>query len=228
MFKEPIPMVELKEKYQRELAYREETLGAWKRREGWRSFFRAMTVIFLLAGLAAAAWLYYVNRNASGYEAYIYAGIALGVTVVVLILNGIIRHALSNSCRRAFDKFWKSDVRVQRLFEQIKREKVDPVLENQIVVNIASTLTTFATYIYEDENNEFSDDDAAVEIVSAKKSKKKNPPKTWSGPVSAAIAFIDDIEVGAIDVSADSPFTTFRVSPFTGIITLYATSWMLF
>ena len=168
---------ELKEKYQRELAYREETLNAWKRREGWRSFFRAMTVIFLLAGLAAAVWLFYVNRNSSGYDAYIFAGIALGITVLVLILNGIIRHGLSNSCRRAFDKFWKADVRSQRIFDQIKRAKVDPVLENQVVICISSTLSTFATYIYEDENNTFGDSDFGVELVPNKKNKKKNTPE---------------------------------------------------
>lgn len=204
-------MIELKEKYQSELAYTEETLKAWKRREGARIFFRALTVIFLLAGIAVAAWLWYVNRSEKGYNAYIYAGIALGCTAIVLLINGLIRYALSKACRKAFDKYQKSDVRSSRLFDQIKREKVDPILENQIVVNIHSTLWTHATYVYEDSKHKFIDDFGA-EIVGAHE-KKNNPPRLWEGPVSAATAYIDDIEVGAIDVSKDSPFTTFRVNP---------------
>ncbi|MBQ8309915.1 MAG: hypothetical protein IJX80_02760 [Clostridia bacterium] len=211
MFKEPSQMIALKENYQSEVAYTEETLRSWKRREGARTFFRALTVLLLLAGIAVAVLVWYMNRNADGYNAYIYAGIALCCTVIVLIINGIIRYALSGACRKAYDKYQKSDVRSQRLFDQVKREKVDPILENQIVINVHSTLLTHATYVYEDRKNKFADDFGA-ETVSSRE-KKNNPPRLWEGPVSAATAFIDDIEVGAIDVSKDSPFTTFRVNP---------------
>ena len=211
MIKEPSPMIALKEKYQSELAYCEEMLRVWKRRERARSFFRAMTLLFLLAGIAAAAYLWYINREAEGYDAYVKAGIALGSTVIVLIINGFIRHALSNACRRAYDKYQKADVRSQYLFDQVKREKVDPILENQIVVSIHSSLLTYATYIYEDEDNPFGEDVVTEKVYS--REKRNNPPMLWEGPVSAATAYIDDIEVGAIDVSPESSFTTFRVNP---------------
>ena len=204
-------MIELKENYQSELTYSEVTLKSWKRREGARTFFRALTVILLIAGIAAAALLWYMNRNADGYTALIYAGIALGCTVALLIINGVIRHALSNACRKAYDRYQRSDVRSSRLFDQIKREKVDPILENQIVVNVHSTLLTHATYVYEDAKSKFIDDTGAETV--GMREKKNNPPQLWEGPVSAATAYIDDIEVGAIDVSKDSPFTTFRVNP---------------
>lgn len=198
-------MIELKENYQKELAYREELLKVWKNREFWRSFFAMMAVICIL-GIIALGVLSVLIPNFFN-SIILIAMIACAVVFIIMLIS---RHALSKACRRAFDKFWKSDVRSQRHFDQVKREKVDPVLENQIVIGVSSTLYTFATYLYEKKKRKSDGEhDVTYDVGDA----KNNPPKLWRAPVSAATAYIDDVEVGAIDVSPDSRFTTFRVTP---------------
>lgn len=214
MMNESEKMTGMKERYLYSSFDTQEAFASWKRKEGVRSFFRALTVLILIAGIVAAAWLWYDNRTAEGNIPYIYAGIALGATLLLLIVNGIIRHAISNACRRAYDRFYQWGHRTRNISEHIKREKVDPMLENRIVISIWSYLTAPKLYVEDLEKRgiDIDDDEYQIEeeMVSKKKSHKEEPER-FEGPVSSAIVYIDDVEVGAIDLNSD--FSSFHVTP---------------
>ncbi len=209
MINESERMTDMKERYLCSAFDTQEAFASWKRREGARSFFRALTVLILIAGIVAAGWVWYINKDADGYRPYIDAGIVLGATLLLLIVNGIIRHTISNACRRTYDKYYRLANRTQNISEHIKREKVDPMLENQIVISIRSFLDAPVEFEYETKDNRFDDDDD-YECVSVK-DRNKEVREKLSGPVSSAIVYIDDVEVGAVDL--DSEFSTFRVNP---------------
>ncbi|MBQ9797853.1 MAG: hypothetical protein IJW50_09050 [Clostridia bacterium] len=199
---------EMKEDYLNTVYDKEKSLASWKRRERWRGFFGFLMVLSVIAGIAAAIYLWYVNRELPGYEPFINAGIALGAGILLCIVLGLIRLAISASCKKAYVKFNTNTEYADVKLDNLKRAKIDSVLQNQIVIAVRSFFETLVEYeeVAEDEvedhdNYEYFDADkcGAPEL------------RTFEGSVDSALVYIDGIEVGALDL--DSEFSCFRVDP---------------
>jgi len=199
---------EMKEDYLNTVYDKEKSLASWKRRERWRGFFGFLMVLSVIAGIAVAIYLWYVNRELPGYEPFINAGIALGAGILLCIVLGLIRLAISASCKKAYVKFNTNTEYADVKLDNLKRAKIDSVLQNQIVIAVRSFFETLVEYeeVAEDEvedhdNYEYFDADkcGAPEL------------RTFESSVDSALVYIDGIEVGALDL--DSEFSCFRVDP---------------
>ena len=194
---------------------RQESIARWKRLESARGVFKALTVVSILLGVVAAALLWFIYREAEGYREFLYAGIGLGAGVVLAIIFALIRLGVSSACNKAYVACYVHDMEVQEGADEIKSETLDPVLENSVVISIRSHLS--APVEYEDVDSDAPiDENAVYEYVEEdKKGKKKNfnEPEIehFHGPVNSAIVFIDDVEVGAVDLGSE--FSVFRVNP---------------
>ena len=199
---------EMKEDYLNTVYDKEKSLASWKRRERWRGFFGFLMVLSVIAGIAAAIYLWYVNSDLDGYEPFINAGIALGAGILLCIVLGLIRLAISASCKKAYIKFNTNTEYADIKLDNLKRAKIDNVLQNQIVIAVRSFFETLVEYeevaedeVEDHENYEYFDADkcGAPEL------------RTFEGSVDSALVYIDGIEVGALDL--DSEFSCFRVEP---------------
>lgn len=197
---------------------RQEAISRWKRRESARGLFKALTVISLLLGIAAAAVLWFIYREAEGYREFLYAGIGLGAGVLLAIVFGLIRLGVSAACNKAYIDCYVQDLQVQLGADEIKSETLDPVLENSIVISIHSHLEAPVEYEEVDASTLLESDNLHEfeEVVAKNKKSKKNRSNApevehFNGPVNSAIVYIDDVEVGAIDLGSE--FSVFRVTP---------------
>ncbi len=193
---------------------RQESIARWKRLETARGVFKALTFVSVLLGIIAAALLWFIYREAEGYREFLYAGIGLGAGIVLAVIFVLIRLGVSSSCNKAYVACYVHDMEVQEGADEIKSETLDPVLENSVVISIRSHLA--APVEYEDVDSDAPiDENAIYEYVEEDKKGKKanNQPEIehFYGSVNSAIVFIDDVEVGAVDLGSE--FSVFRVNP---------------
>ena len=211
----------LKEDYLQTVYYKKRVLGAWKRWEGLRSFVAFLAFFALLGSALLGTYLWYVHYKGVGNDAYYFFNVgnyqhhvyAISAKVWVagvaaFALLGILFLIVSLVCRKKFKKYNTKSDHVDIKLDNLKREKIDSVLQNQIVVSVRSIFDTIVEY--EDVLEGEEEDDEEYEYFDA--SEVGAPEhRTITGSVDSAIVYIDGMEVGAIDL--DSEFSCFRVEP---------------
>ena len=213
----------LKDDYLQTVYHKKKVLGAWKAWEGLRRFVGYLAWLSLIGFAAygvylqiAAVFAGEATRENSfwtvvyGYEISILRNTAfcLITGLALFAAIGIVYIALSIVCRQKYKKYSVKSDHVDIKLDNLKREKIDGVLENQIVISVRSIFETLVEYedVFEGEE----EDDDEYEYMDADKA---GPPevRVFKGSVDNAIVYIDGMEVGAIDT--DSEFSCFRVEP---------------
>ncbi len=199
---------EMKEDYLVTVYQKEKNLKRWKRREGWRSFFGFLMVLAVLAGIAAAVYMWYVDRFEITDQTLINIAICLGAGIGACIVLGLIRLAISCGCKKAYISFNTKAEHADIKLDNLKREKIDTVLQNQIVISVRSVFETLIEYEKlakgepeDDEDYDYFDESECGDPEH----------KIFTGSVDSALVYIDNNEAGALDL--DSPFSCFRVEP---------------
>ena len=210
----------LKEDYLQTVYRKKKVLGNWKTWERIRRVigFIAWAMFLIYAFCGVYLWvtatdlsrdLFYIT-NINGTELYIYKETAgfLGAGAFWFAVFGIVYIVLSIVCRTVFKKYATKADHVDIKLDNLKREKIDNVLENQIVVSVRSIFETLVEY--EDVLDGEEEDDDEYEYFDAD---KVGPPEAriFKGAVDNAVVYIDGVEVGAVDL--DSEFSCFRVEP---------------
>ncbi len=210
----------LKEDYLQTVYRKKKVLGSWKTWERLRRLTGFIAWLALILYTAVGFYLWYaatdVSRemfyifNVGGQEFYIYKTTAeyIGAGAIWFAAIGIVYIVLGIVCRQKYKKYATKADHVDIKLDNLKREKIDSVLENQIVVSVRSIFETLVEY--EDVLEGEEEDDDEYEYFDAD---KVGPPesKVFTGAVDNAVVYIDGIEVGAVDL--DSEFSCFRVEP---------------
>ena len=210
----------LKDDYLQTVYRKKQVLSTWKTWE------RLRWVAGLFAWLALAAcslfgaykWYKatdtsagnYFIREILGHEFSIYRTTAkfilLGVALFALF--GIIYLILGAVCKKKYRAYATKADHVDIKLDNLKREKIDAVLENQIVVSVRSIFETLLDYeeVLDDED----EDDDDYEYLDVDEDSPAEV-RVINGAVDNAVVYIDGMEVGAVDL--DSEFSCFRVEP---------------
>ena len=210
----------LKEDYLQTVYRKKKVLGSWKTWERLRRFVGFLAWVALLTYTAVGAYMWYGATDLSrdffhifevgGQEFFFYKETAeyIGAGAIWFAGFGIIYIVLSFVCRSTYKKYATKADHVDIKLDNLKREKIDAVLENQIVVSVRSIFETLVEY--EDVLEGEEEDDDEYEYFDADKA---GPPESrvFTGAVDNAVVYIDGLEVGAVDL--DSEFSCFRVEP---------------
>ena len=210
----------LKEDYLQTVYRKKKVLGNWKLWERIRRLvgFVAWLALLLYTAVGFLAWYLakdlgkdmFYTANIGGHNFYLYKSTAeyIAAGIVWFVGLGIIYLVLGIFCKSAYKKYATKADHVDIKLDNLKREKIDSVLENQIVVSVRSIFETLVEY--EDVLDGEEEDDSEYEYFDAN---KVGPPESriFTGSVDNAIVYIDGIEVGAVDL--DSEFSCFRVEP---------------
>ena len=210
----------LKEDYLQTVYRKKKFLGDWKTCEYIRRAlgFIAWGLFLIYAFCGFYLWfttndlsreLFYI-KEIGGMEFYIFKETAgyLGAGAFWFAVVGIVYIVFGIVCRKLYKKYATKSDHVDIKLDNLKREKIDNVLENQIVVSVRSIFETLVEY--EDVLEGEEEDDDEYEYFDASKA---GPPESrvFTGSVDNAIVYIDGLEVGAVDL--DSEFSCFRVEP---------------
>ena len=210
----------LKEDYL-QTVYRKKTLL-----RDWKLWERLRRLVGFVAWLALAAYTFiglfvwyaatdfgrdlFYSFTVSGKEIFIYKDTVgyIGAGLIWFAALGIVYIALGFVCKNKYQKYATKADHVDIKLDNLKREKIDDVLENQIVVSVRSIFETLVEY--EDVLDGEEEDDDEYEYFDAD---KVGPPESriFTGAVDNAVVYIDGLEVGAVDL--DSEFSCFRVEP---------------
>jgi len=211
----------LKEDYLQTVFRKKQVLTSWK---GWERLRRLIGFLALasLIGFVVygfVLWAIATHEGNLDVEFFTHLGFVdyyifndtIKYSVIGLILFavfGLVHIILSIVCRKKYKKYATKSDHVDIKLDNLKREKIDNVLENQIVVSVRSIFETLVEY--EDVMEGEEEDDDEYEYFDAD---KVGPPesKIFSGAVDNAVVYIDGMEVGAVDL--DSEFSCFRVEP---------------
>lgn len=211
----------LKEDYLQTVYYKKRVLGAWKRWEGLRTLLGVFAVCALFAAALLGTYLWYVHYNGYGDQAYYFFSVGgyqhhvYAISAKVWVAGaaafaalGIAFLIVSFICKKKFKKYNTKSDHVDIKLDNLKREKIDTVLKNQIVISVRSIFDTLVEY--EDVLEGEEEDDEEYEYFDASECGAPER-RTITGSVDSAIVYIDGMEVGAIDL--DSEFSCFRVEP---------------
>ena len=211
----------LKEDYLHTVFRKKQVLNSWKGWERLRRLCGFLAVISLLGFVAFGffLWALATRRGNLDYELFTHLRfvdyyvfndtIKYSFVGAVLFAGfGLVRIILSIVCRKKYKKYATKADHVDIKLDNLKREKIDSVLENQIVISVRSIFETLVEY--EDVMEGEAEDDDEYEYFDADKA---GPPEAriFTGAVDSAVVYIDGIEVGAIDL--DGEFSCFRVEP---------------
>ena len=213
----------LKEDYLQTVFRKKQVLSAWKRWERLRRFVGFLALVALIGFVVYGVFEWAVasaqgplgeelffSFDFFGEPAYIFnATINCAINGAILFAAlGILYIILSVVCRKKYKKYATKSEHVDIKLDNLKREKIDNVLENQIVVSVRSIFETLVEY--EDVLEGEEEDDDEYEYFDAD---KVGPPESrvFTGAVDNAVVYIDGLEVGAVDL--DSEFSSFRVEP---------------
>ena len=210
----------LKDDYLQTVYRKKKVLGSWKL---WELIRRVTGIVAWLALLLYTAvgffvWntvenpsreMYYIF-NLRGHELSIYRGTVEYIAAGLVWFAGlfVIYLILGIFCRSAYKKYATKSDHAEIKLDNLKREKIDHVLENQIVVSVRSIFETLVEY--EDVLDGEEEDDDEYEYFDADKVGVPEA-RVFTGAVDNAVVYIDGIEVGAVDL--DSEFSCFRVEP---------------
>ena len=214
----------LKADYLKTVYTKKQRLGVWKRWEFFRLLFVFAAWLTLIAGVVTGIlrWaratvegdlatdrFFYLNVG-SDLQLYIHKVTVHWIVagLIAFVVCGIIALILGAVCKAKYRKYSTKADHVDIKLDNLKREKIDSVLENQIVVSVRSIFETLVEY--EDVLEGEAEDDDEYEYFDAN---KVGAPelRTFTGSVDSAIVYIDGMEVGAVDL--DSEFSCFRVEP---------------
>ena len=210
----------LKEDYLQTVYRKKKVLGNWKLWERLRRLvgFVAWLALLLYTAVALFAWYaandlgkdMFYSFNIADKEFYLYKSTAeyIAAGLIWFAALGIVYIVLGFICKNAYKKYATKADHADIKLDNLKREKIDNVLENQIVVSVRSIFETLVEY--EDVLEGEEEDDDEYEYLDASKA---GPPeaRVFTGAVDNAVVYIDGIEVGAVDL--DSEFSCFRVEP---------------
>ena len=213
----------LKDDYLQTVYHKKQVLSAWKFWERLRRIIGFLALVSLIGFVAYGLFLWATASKGGSLEAGLFNSFELfGKTnyiftdtlncvksgAVLFAVLGIIYIILSIICRRSYVKYATKSDHVDVKLDNLKREKIDNVLENQIVVSVRSIFETLVEYEEVLDGEEEDDDD--YEYFDAD---KVGPPqaRVFTGAVDNAVVYIDGVEVGAVDL--DSEFSSFRVEP---------------
>ena len=217
----------LKDDYLKTVFNKKKRLNAWKAWERFRRFVGFLAWLALLAGAAFGVYRWYEASHAAegstlsreyfffipltgDWEFFIPKALVhwLIVGAIGFAVFGIVYLVLGRVCKEKYRRYSTKSDHVDIKLDNLKREKIDSVLENQIVVSVRSIFETLVEY--EDVLEGEEEDDDEYEYFDAD---KVGPPESriFTGSVDNAVVYIDGMEVGAVDL--DSEFSCFRVEP---------------
>ena len=217
----------LKEDYLQTVFHKKKRLKAWKCWERLRRLVGILAWLALAACGAYGVFLWLQASNTSNGNTlpsdqfvfpfeeqnlglYLYKDTAtwLVIGLIAFAVFGILFIVFSFVCKNKYKRYSNKSDHVDIKLDNLKREKIDSVLENQIVVSVRSIFETLVEYEDVLEGEEENDDE--YEYFDAD---KVGPPESriFTGSVDNAVVYIDGVEVGAVDL--DSEFSCFRVEP---------------
>lgn len=210
----------LKEDYLQTVYHKKKVLSGWKFWERLRRLFGIVACLALIAYTFIAFFVWYAADN-PGSDLFYHFSVAgkniaiykstvgyIGAGLVWFVGFGLVYIILSFVCRHAYKKYATKADHTEIKLDNLKREKIDNVLENQIVVSVRSIFETLVEY--EDVLDGEEEDDDEYEYFDADKVGAPEA-RVFTGAVDKAVVYIDGIEVGAVDL--DSEFSCFRVEP---------------
>ena len=218
----------LKDDYLKTVFNKKKLLNAWKSAERFRRLFGILALLSIIAGAAfglfrwaqaslSAGDVEFLDRYQFRFipfgedsEFFIHEGLAhwLIVGAIGFVVFGILFIILGSVCKKKYQKYSTKADHVDIKLDNLKREKIDGVLENQIIVSVRSIFETLVEY--EDVLDGEAEDDDEYDYYDADKVGAAES-RVFSGSVDNAIVYIDGMEVGAVDL--DSEFSCFRVEP---------------
>ena len=213
----------LKDDYLQTVYHKKKVLNAWKGWERLRRLTGFLAWVALIGFIAYGLYLWAAASAAGPISEELFFSFQIGDEPAYLFndtincaINGLILFAafgilyiiFSIVCRAKYKKYATKADHVDIKLDNLKREKIDNVLENQIVVSVRSIFETLVEY--EDVMDGEPEDDDEYEYFDAD---KVGPPeaRVFKGAVDNAVVYIDGMEVGAVDL--DSEFSCFRVEP---------------
>lgn len=216
----------LKEDYLQTVFRKKKVLNVWKTWEFLRSLVGVLAWVSLAACVAYGFFSWFQASAQSGGDTlprdqfffplenvpglYLHNNTAtwLLIGVIAFAVFGILYIVFGYVCKKTYMKYSTKSDHVDIKLDNLKREKIDSVLENQIVISVRSIFETVVEY--EDVLEGEEEDDDEYEYFDAD---KVGPPeaRVFKTPVDSAIVYIDGFEVGAVDL--DSEFSCFRVEP---------------
>ena len=214
----------LKADYLKTVYTKKQHLGVWKKWEFFRLLFIWAAWLTLIAGVVTGIlrWARATVSGDLGVDRFFYFNLGGGTELYIhkvtvhwivaglaaFVVCGIIALILSPVCKAKYKKYSTKADHVDIKLDNLKREKIDSVLENQIVVSVRSIFETLVEY--EDVLEGEAEDDDEYEYFDANKAGTPEL-RTFTGSVDSAVVYIDGMEVGAVDL--DSEFSCFRVEP---------------
>lgn len=214
----------LKDDYLQTVYHKKKRLSAWKAWERLRRFVGFLAWLSLIASTAFGFYRWYEASKAGtmgrdqffvydiseGWEFFIPKATAhwMIVGLIGFAFFGILFIVFGFVCKEKYRRYSTKSDHADIKLDNLKREKIDNVLENQIVVSVRSIFETLVEY--EDVLEGEEEDDDEYEYMDADQA---GPPESriFTGAVDNAIVYIDGMEVGAVDL--DSEFSCFRVEP---------------
>ena len=210
----------LKEDYLQTVYRKKKVLGGWKTWERLRRIIGLIAWLALILYTLVGVYLCYLVPNVSESDYYTFnvgehpihifktTAEYIGAGAIWFAAIGVVYLLLGIVCRQKYKKYATKADHVDIKLDNLKREKIDSVLENQIVVSVRSIFETLVEY--EDVLEGEEEDDAEYEYFDANKVGAPEA-RVFTGAVDNALVYIDGIEVGAVDL--DSEFSCFRVEP---------------
>ena len=211
----------LKEDYLKTVYYKKKNLTTWKNWESLRYLAGFLAWVSLIGGVAFGLflWAYATRQGFLNVDLFTHLEFVdfyvfnrtldfSAIGAILFAVFGIAYIIFSIVCKKTYKKYATKSDHVDIKLDNLKREKIDSVLENQIVVSVRSIFETLVEYeeVLEDEE----EDDDEYEYFDAGKVGLPEA-KIFTGAVDNAVVYIDGIEVGAVDL--DSEFSCFRVEP---------------
>ncbi len=205
----------------------------WEERESRLGIWKALIAAALIAGVLAAALIGYLNRSLGDYRTYLYAGVAFCISLLFVLIFRLALGGSEKKCRRAFTAYYDAERTLKECRDELKREKLEYLLENQLLIYADSSLSYSASedpkfrsaaaaaaqlyqrHPYDDEfhfyNPKKDPNVAALNSAEFCKQTKSGGQIVREESVDLAKVLVDDREIGSLD--PERMFTSFAAIP---------------